>query len=635
MNKLYLTLKLGLVFTSLLSQSFGESLLLESEHFGTQSNFEARLRSDSPLHCGVDFIDIGLIADDQSFIPQSLLAYDQYDETYLGATPKVRYLYSYNIPYKPHYKRKRNPVKRSVIKSIREEVPGPPPLIIGKSARKTEIINRILWKLGHFLGTTFPVTRAPTLITSAILNEVFKVLEYHRTRSLYQLGIMIDEKNQSLLNLVEQDHLKRVIGLGSTYSASGLLITERFYKVVADYQSLTNRMYRTSGFSKLISILNREGLIAHPINKDFIIVYYDKNKRYARDYEGLHTDLSKVPTKITSNGRTLVPLGIFSLTQIDKRLKVVDFQDKNGLKDRKTMRYLEKTARLTATAFIPFPFSLIIYKAHAASRIIVDKNGTHFYDSLVASEAELAALLDSGVAQLSPEMIEESRDALQYNRRVTSKAYNEYRFDEYREKNQQMTDLYLNQRQNDICKHFENLREKEFSKTYLEGPEKIARSFQKFISQFSKNGKERFGQNRKEIIQERQSLVDARFILKDFDESLQNYEHDLVINALKRIELEASNSDIAVVKRYITGAIDENIELAALDAAKAIASERFYKTLKNKINSFYLYEGLYKDSLVMQKAIQAFAALNISKESRYKARTKLIEKILNYKEEQL
>ncbi|MCB0385625.1 MAG: hypothetical protein KDD43_09545, partial [Bdellovibrionales bacterium] len=338
-----------------------------------QPSLEARLHPDSPVSCGVEVVEIGIPGEDGQFNTQLAFLRDKFDETYPGIIPKVRTIWDYSLPYKEHYKKDDVGNSRD---NTWEAVPGPPPAIIEYEKIKREIL---LWTFWDFLSSVFsqvPIVGSLFYLSADQFVDAYRnKKEYARTKSLYKLRLLLETENRSLLGLMPPGEIERIMAVGSEYSLKGLLISEGFEELVYHYQLNARRANRSQAFGTLLGAVNREGLVAKPILRDFVVVYFDPNAPQARELDDLFLDLKDMRRIKDVSGRELIPLGIYGIGQARTRITAMDLTDEGHIKKRKIYKYLAELGANTGAIFVPLPFSILLKAAKEGVSFVLSKTG--------------------------------------------------------------------------------------------------------------------------------------------------------------------------------------------------------------------------------------------------------------------
>ena len=594
---------------------FCESFFSFAGEGGAQIHSE--LRGDSILSCGIEYIDVGVMNGDEFDVHLTLLK-DNFDRSYGNTTSKIREVYSYNLPYK-----KKTKNIRSIDGELEEvEVPTHPPLIISSKQKNTEVIASIINELAIDNAHYFNIWGLPVFGVTQFMKKSFKKNKYFRDRSSYFLKLARNNTESKLLSYVTKGEVDSILGLAGSYSSSGLIVTERYYKLVSEYEKSIANIYRTGNYNKLLNVLNREGLIAKPLNKDFIVVYYDPSKEYARKIDVLHSDLGKEYLDKVQEYKSgsLVPLGVYSIGADAERLLSVDFTTHLKIKKRKEFQFFTGLAKDIGGLFLPFPLTTLLTVSEGVGKVVFNAQGKHIFSSVISSEAHLAALLDSGLAKIDSKLSSKIRGDLESNHSELDfgESYKESELKENRRENKSRMAGYISTQRENICNRIKGIREREFRKTYLKFGERVYRRFTSLWEKFSSNkeGLNLYERNRLSTIRKRSDLVDSRLLLKDFDPFKRNYPEELVVKSIFELSLSKEKKDAVVIRKFLNYSISEKVELASILAVQLNKRPMFYKALIDKVENYTLFRNIYSSNEVYRESLKALISLKLNKKKK-------------------
>jgi hypothetical protein len=283
-----------------------------------------------------------------------------------------------------------------------------------------------------------------------------------------------------------------------------LLVSEGFEELVYHYQLNARRANRSQSFGTLLGSVNREGLVAKPILRDFVAVYYDPNSPPARDFDSDFLDLKDMRRVRDVTGRELIPLGIYGIGQARTRVNAIDFTSEDKLRNRKIFRFLADLGGDAGAIFVPFPFSILVKAGKQGIGFVLNKGGRSSLEDMLKTEAELAALIDSGLAAVDPTFLDTVRNQLDHQntnifraREMESRAHQQVNVTKMHE--------YLERTPEDLCQEVREKREKDFRGQYLSLGENITRVLHSILAGISKEVETELVQKRTQIIRERQA----------------------------------------------------------------------------------------------------------------------------------
>lgn len=562
---------LALVFVTLLCDANAIAAwqpTLSFEDKDTQGNLELKVHPDSPIFCGLDVIEVGTHKPGKDFDPHFALLRDRYDDTFPGIAPKIRRLYSYNV--RPNYTYKNKKVGADIQTTA---VGGDLTPVLDVDTAKQDIVAEMAYDVGGilvdlltgFIGSAVQVT------VDQFVQAYLKQRDYQRTRSLYTLQLMYETNHPAMRGILSTDEIERLLAVGKEDGIYGLLLTNDYMKQVAQYEMDNRRSNRIVNYANLLSAVNREGLIAQPLFRDFVMVYYDPSKPTDHPIRLDYTDLSNSPddesikkTSMLKNG--LIPVGLYALGDSADRLLTVDFLDIDRIKDRTEIKKLVDLGTQYASAFIPFPFSLTIDVAHEGAKFILNKTGKNILADMLHTEAELAALLDSGVANLDPDLLRKIRAGMG---RDTDNIF--LKIDQnmpaYRIENAKRMTTMLKTDAASLCSSIAKTRESEFRDEYLTDWQSMGRTLEKVWSWLTFSGDESYRAERKDIIQKMGPLVSARQLLRPYDPGTSVLPVERIEDALKILGQSHRSQDADIIGNVIKNSTDVELTIAAFDAA--------------------------------------------------------------------
>ena len=573
-----------------------------------QPSLQARVHPNSPQECGVEVIEIGIPEEDGQFSTQLAFLRDKYDETYPGIVPKVRTIWDYSLPYKDRYSMKHGSAG-SRHNNTSERVPGPPPAIVEYEKIKQEIL---LWTFWDFISSVFnqlPVVGSLFYISADQFVSAYRnKKEYARTKSLYKLRLLLETENKSLMGLLPPNELERIMAVGSEYSLKGLLISQGFEELVYHYQLNARRASRSQAYGALLGALNREGLVAKPILKDFVAVYYDPQNPPARDFDPHFLDLKDLRKVKDASGKELIPLGVFGIGQGRNRIKAIDVTDDGNIKKRKIYKFLYNLGGELGATFIPFPFSLLLKATKEGVGFVMKKTGRGVLTDILHTEAELAALIDSGLAALDPMFVQQIREQLD-NQNVNIFRAREMEAAKNQVKNRAEMEEYLLKESRHLCGQVAGKREKEFRKNYLDISEKVTRFLHTILSGVSKELQQELVETRTTIIKERQAWVNSRQILKVYDESTGFIPHQSAADALVTMAMYSDRHDVETIKKFVRYAVSIELEMAAMKAVGLHGSPDLAEAVLDYLEAQTPFPGLIRDDEIIRTAWESLTRL--------------------------
>lgn len=571
-------------------------------------SLEARLHPLNPPGCGLEIIEIGIPDSNGEFLTQLAFLRDKFDESYPGIIPKIRTIWDYSLPYQERYSQNNSNHREGNSSQV---VPGPPPAVIEYEKIKREIL---LWAFWDFLGSVasvVPVVGDLVYLTADQFVGAYRnQREYARTKSLYKLRLLLETENRSLLGLVSAGELERIMAVGSEYSLKGLLVSEGFEELVYHYQLNARRANRSQAFGTLLGSVNREGLVAKPILRDFVAVYYDPNSPPARELDSDFLDLKDLRRVRDVSGRELIPLGIYGIGQARNRINAIDLTGDEKLRNRKIFRFLADLGSDLGAVFIPFPFNILVKAGKEGIGFVLKKGGGSSLEDLLKTEAELAALIDSGLAAIDPAFLATVRSQLdQQNTNIFRARELESRANQ--QVNSAKMHEYLEQIPEDLCQEVREKREKDFRKQYLSLGENITRVLHSILAGISKEVETELVQKRTQIIRERQAWVNARQILRAFDEASGFIPIASAADALVVMAMFSHKKDVDLIKRFVLNSVNIELEMAAVKAVGLHGSGELGEVLLDYLERQQPYPGLIRDDGIIRAAWESFLKLRL------------------------
>ncbi len=552
----------------------------------------------SPSHCGVKLIEVGF-RNHETQTPDFHLALlrDVYDSSFGPLPPQIRKVYDYNMPVDSKF------WSASSSPEDAEE----PYDIINRATRRKQIVAKIVWDLAQFVASSVPFVGAAYYVTDELVDAYVRRNQFHRRQTTQLLNTIIENRPQAFQNIVSLDEVKNIVGTGEEYTLGGLFVNRAVAELVWQYNQDSRNSLRAQNYSRLINILSREGLEARPISRDFLVVYYNPNKAYAREFETLYTDLDDLP-KISGhqNGGELVPLGIYGIGQLDQRILTTDFTDHDRIRNRKALKYLVDLGVKAGSSFLPLPFNIIVSAANKAIRFTLNKHGTNLLTDVIQNEAELAMLLQTGIAQLSPQIIDDAKAHLKHQQlNILIKADGSP--ERNRQKNSVQVNNFLRYNGEELCNDVGSERENEYRQSFLSWWERVGRTFSSLWPFSSKTKLER---ERQDVIAQRFDLVKARYILRYYDSTRRNYPDNEVITALQAVALAKNEDDVQLIAKLIEYPGTETIELAAVRAARVHQDPDLVYALMKFLESYDFDAEILRNDKSLSSAFAALLALD-------------------------
>ncbi len=553
----------------------------------------------SPRRCGVDVIEIGFKNDKMPNADFHVaLMRDTYDSTFGQIPPQIRKIYDYNMPSDIFWST-----------SAKPEDAEEPYAIVNRATHKKMIVAKLIWNLAAFLSSAVPYFGVGYYITDELVETYVRRNQYHRRQTTQFLNTIIEQKPQSLEGILDMNELKSIVAVGEEYSFEGLFLNPQVSEIVWEYNQDVRHSLRAQNYSRLINILNREGLIARPISPDFLVVYYDPNRKYAREFNTLYTDLDQLPkiSNTKSDGK-LIPIGIYAIGQLDQRVLTLDFMDSTRIRNRKVLDYMAYLGVKAGVTFLPLPFSLVVFAADKGVHFTLNKAGLNILTDIIETEAELAMLLQTGIAQLSPEIVESAKKQQEKNQLNPLLRW-DGKPETNRKHNIVMAENFLKYHGDDLCEEVDSRREKEYRDDFLTFWEKGKRVFKNLLP-FVSN--ESLVKEREKIISERFDIVKARQILRSAN-TRQNLKNDEVVEALRVVSLARDPDDTSLIAKLIEFPKTESIELAAIEAAKNHGHGDLLDALIKFLNSYTYDSEILANDGALNAAFQAIASLEYKK----------------------
>lgn len=539
----------------------------------TVGDLEARVRSDSPLSCGIEMIEVGREVG-STFTPQFAFLKDKYDETYPGFEPKIRYLYSYGMP--PQFF---NDEKGYFI-------PGPPKKILNVEAVKAKFVAKGAYRvLVAVVNTLGSIPKAVTYVVSQIMDTIDHYHVYHRSKTLYSLRLMRETENPSLMNLADLVEVARVLAVGGVYSYTSLLISPHYRAFVADILDGERNRARVEDSRHLLWALDRMCVLAQPVFKDFIIARLDPNDAQCDpDAKGEYADLRlpkrTQPTELLARKLEifdryiddlprdkdgLILLGVFHVGTKNDRKKIYDDIYPHQVQARELLRRFKDMGVEFVGTFLPFPISMAVRITEKGVIFFGDKRGRNPLIDVLAEQGEWAACLESGICKWSEGEEEKLRIAINKHKTNPFLINDAEGGDERLNyvKNQEHMGYYLKNSGEALCKQVKAVREWEYQKTYLNTWEKVKRTFWDRMMKRSKTLKE----TRRQDIAQKKPYEDARDILENYDPTRASAPTEKVIEALDIVSKAQRGRDSGLIARRITHTGDIEIVAAAFRAA--------------------------------------------------------------------
>lgn len=579
----------------------------------TVGDLTAKIHPNSPSSCNVDIIEVGAMDKDSGeFLPQMAFLQDRYDQSYPGFKPKIRTVYSYALPKDGDYvplPPKDDPLNFVSPKYDRDHVDYQafyhPSVIMDEASYNISIF---FYKFFRgivdiaYLGWIF--TTPVTVVADTFSTEYMQSRLYYRTRALYVLDLLLETKNSSLLSVADEDALWTLLGKGRTFDLSNLLISENMKELVAEYQQNLTRQNRSANFANLLSAINREGLVAYPLFRDFVVVYFDPNKEQPRPLNRAYTDLaaSQGGLAVAKNG--LVPLGVYALGEQGDRVLNVDLTVPGETAKIAGIKKLDELGSRLNAAFIPTPLNIALKIAHAGFEWLLEKSGNGILRDKIASQAELITLLDSGLLKMDMELSDKIKKEVEDSLFLYQKAQTA----RYRENRDAMS-KFLVTRGGVICQDVADARQKEFRGKFLTAGESFLQWIKDGVAS-TEAQKFELAESRKAIIEWRTPLIVGRFVLKNYDESRHSSPPEEVIAALKAVGAERDEDDFGLIANIILQTANLQIKASAFDAAGGHASPSLVDSLVSyldSVDSKIKFSGAVRNTVI--HAIQALGQL--------------------------
>ncbi|OQW49396.1 MAG: hypothetical protein A4S09_11960 [Proteobacteria bacterium SG_bin7] len=551
----------------------------------------------SPRNCGIDILEIGF-KNDKMPNPDFHIALmrDIYDPTYGPMPPQVRKIYDYNMPSNLFWS------------SESPEEAEEPYAIVNRATHKKVIVAKLIWNLASFLTTVVPFFGVGYYVTDELIEMYVRRNQYHRRQTTQLLNTIIEQKPEAFQGILGINEVKSVVAVGEEYSFEGLFLNPAVSELVWQYNQDARHSLRAQNYSRLINILNREGLVARPISSDFLVVYYDPNRRYAREFNTLYTDLDKLPNISDFNGGKLVPIGIYAIGQIDQRVLTLDFTDSKRIRNRKIFDYMAGLGVKAGVTFLPMPFSLVVFATDKGIHFVLSKAGLNVLTDIIESEAELAMLFQTGIAQLDKQIIDQAKEQQERNQ-INVLIRRDGKPETNRKNNMLMAENFLKYHGNDLCEEVDSRREKEYREDFLSFWERGKRAFSKLMP-FVSN--ESLVRDREKIISERYDTIKSRHILNDFIMRPASNSDD-VVAALHTVSLARDPDDADLIAKIIEYPRTEKIELAAIEAAKIHRHGNLLDSLIKFLNSYNYDSEILASDHSLSLAFEAIASLDYTK----------------------
>lgn len=169
--------------------------------------------------------------------------------------------------------------------------------------------------------------------------------------------------------------------------------------------------YRTEiqsiNMSKLVTRANEEGLVLVPYSRDMAILFYDPaseiNKELYRDLL-LNTSLVKNEDRykaVFESEKKIIPLGVFLLSDKERPTKTIDFERPNIiLKKEQVVKTIDYALSIGMSFVDNIYIGTAVKVGQFVGKLILKKKGKIFFSSVLESEANLKALLDSGMVKI-------------------------------------------------------------------------------------------------------------------------------------------------------------------------------------------------------------------------------------------
>jgi hypothetical protein len=595
----------------------------------SSGNLAVRVNPLSPNTCGVAVIEVGVKDPVTSrFEPHLALLRDTFDQTFPGIAPKIRRIYSYNMPVSINKKLVERP---AYMKGRTVVVPkmALPPVVVDADHFRAEILGKLLFLLTRTVVTTMgnPIASAGVLTVDQFVEHIIKKRAFFRSQAVYMLQLIASSSNQELKKYFAPGELERLIAVGADAEYKDILISKDYQDFVYLAQNDQVRQTRVQNFANLLFSLNREGLIAQPLFRDFVMVYYDPKKEYARKIDLAYTDFVVSPESAVLQKRALVtkkgllPLGIFAIGGSADRLLQYDFLKPERMSEREWAQYLARLGRNIGTAFIPFPFSLMVTVTKSGAEFVLKKAGKDILVDKLKTEGELLALLNSGVVSLDPQLVatvksqlESSKEQALLTNDMIGMALPDHggeRIADFRQQHDANMNAYLRKRGSSLCKEVSALREGEFRDEYLSFGESFERGFQNFLKFFGFSSDDEYKEERKQIIQARTRLIEARRVLNSYNPFILFQFNDKIIESLQVVAQARDPQDVELLGHAMRKFSDPELLSATMKAAMDHGNGNLYSPIVAYLEKFdpKLDIGV---SLAVGDAIMALSRLNMS-----------------------
>lgn len=590
---------------------------------------KVRFHPLSPRSCGIDIIEVGTELPSGRFDAQIALLRDRYDETYPGISPKIRRVFSYNLGplriFSNTSALEQDRMKISLSTSAEQPPaeldfsPSLPPEILNLDTVKGHMVGKLLYEIARSAAISFGniYTGLAAVTIDQFVDAYLHKRQYHRTRALYTLQLLDEGAYPDLKQFLDPTELRRAIAVGTEFNPKGLLITQRYQDFVYSSQMDTRRENRVRNFANLLSAVNREGFIAQPLFRDFVMVYFDPSRDRARASEMIYTDIDMAPenallrkqSRLTRDG--LLPVGIYAIGKSSDRLLNLDFLEKGRVRHRKYVQILTEIAVQTGVVFVPFPFSMMLRASREGATLVLNKEGTHLLTSVLDTEAELAALLDSGVAQFDESLLSEIRSDLE-TQKVNLFLAMEQKAEFNRVQNAAAMTDFLARGSTELCEEIAEQRNSEFTSEYLSVTERFTNSLSRFWNMitFTSNPKNE-SRERTRIIVERSPLIEARDMIHDFDAVARPFDPEHLMTSLALLGKTKEASDAALIGKMLRMHTDPTVIRSTLTAALENKHPRLVDPLVEFLATFDLAAKLDVRTLdLARQAILALGSLN-------------------------
>lgn len=578
----------------------------------------------SPQQCGIDVIEVGVKNDVTNEIDIITgLWRDRFDTSFGDTKPVVRKIYDYSMP--PNYKffySKKNPKSADEPKDI---------VNIGK--RRKHLVAKLVWDLAQFATMSMPYLAPIYYITDEFVDAYVRRNRFHRKQVTQLLNYVMEHDPHKLDGILDINELKQTVAAGEAYTFGGLFVNNNVADMVWEFNRDSQHALRAQNYSRLVNILNREGLVARPLTRDYVVVYIDPTKEYARDLDTVHTDLSELPKIKDVNGTKLIPVAIYSIGQNSQRTINLDFIEKNRIRNRKALKYLVDLGVKAGVSFVALPYSLLIYITDKGVRFTLDKYGVNALSDSIDSEAELAMILQSGIAQISsnpelqPEQVEQAK------KQLNSQQLNIFvRMDGKPESNRKANEIqmsnFLQYHSKELCDEANSDREKDYKQNYLTWPERTSRFWRTMMPFLSE---EELAKERQLTIAERHEVISARKLLRFYDPNRKSVPETEVVRALYILANNRSDEDTDIITRIMLNPGTEGIELAAVGAARKHGSSDFAKPLSKLLEGYEFNSEVLNTDPTIVEAVQALSSLRYNDAGRPDYHYTIALNILNKK----